>query len=349
MSAPRTKRQFAGAASDPAQRHITSFFTSNGSSSPSYLHNSTSQTSQTHSTTSGSISPTLPPSVQSNLLSVGMRVRKSVPEGYKTESYSAFALWDESGGNRTPTATTTDLENEGRSRANAVSTPRELLPFCGIHKVGGLDTQRETPTPSLSISTSGYHNHSHKPLLSINDAPLDDDDDDDDDLPSLVNSSQESMASSSSGSIACSDLPSSSSAGAGSAKSRKRLFTEEADEAPEVPDRLGAWRNDFDGEVSPRSLAPAGWGNGRVMAVPRKGRLRSKLAGVGLGLGFGAGAYPRSGGGALDLLDQENVMVVEEDAGADAGDFDEAGFLDRDIELGYRDRGWEDEVEMSDV
>jgi hypothetical protein len=60
-----------------------------------------------------------------------MRIRKSVPEGYKTVGPSAFKLWTD---NTTPTA------------IRSASTPskvvgRELLPFCGINKVGGLDTQ----------------------------------------------------------------------------------------------------------------------------------------------------------------------------------------------------------------
>ncbi len=73
MSAPRIKRPYAGAASDPAQRQITSFF-------------------RKTSTDAAAADPpafsaaALPASVQSNLLTVGMRVRKSVPEGYKTAS-----------------------------------------------------------------------------------------------------------------------------------------------------------------------------------------------------------------------------------------------------------------------
>lgn len=63
-----------------------------------------------------------------------MRVRKSVPEGYKTTGPSAFKLW-------------TDNTTPGAARAAAVVSAkpasRELLPFCGINKVGGLDTQPE--------------------------------------------------------------------------------------------------------------------------------------------------------------------------------------------------------------
>lgn len=121
MSNPRVKRPFAGAAVDPAQRQITSFFTTTQSSS-----SSPSEHTETVR------SPDLPAHVQSNLLSVGMRVRKSVPEGYKTKSPSAFKLWTD---NRTHVPKSSPMT----SRA----TSRELLPFCGINKVGGLDTQPE--------------------------------------------------------------------------------------------------------------------------------------------------------------------------------------------------------------
>ncbi|KAI5467888.1 ribonucleotide reductase inhibitor-domain-containing protein [Mariannaea sp. PMI_226] len=125
MSTPRTKRQFAGASADPAQRQITSFFNK----------------STTADTPNGTISrqPELPDSVQANLLSVGMRVRKSVPEGYKTVGPSGFKIWTDN--SAVPATSTTTLSFIARPPTKALS--RELLPFCGINKVGGLDTQPE--------------------------------------------------------------------------------------------------------------------------------------------------------------------------------------------------------------
>lgn len=117
MSTPRTKRPFAGASADPAQRQITSFFNARSASDPAPLD---------------AQKPALPSSVEANLLSVGMRVRKSVPEGYKTEGPSAFKIW-------TDNTTLPIQKTTKRSGARVVS--RELLPFCGINKVGGLDTQ----------------------------------------------------------------------------------------------------------------------------------------------------------------------------------------------------------------
>lgn len=122
MSTPRTKRPFAGSAADPSQRQITSFF---GTASAQDGIADTTVVRQ----------PELPSNVQSNLLSVGMRVRKSVPEGYKTMGNSAFKLWTD---NTKPMAMTTKAMS---SAASSRSTSRELLPFCSINSVGGFDAQ----------------------------------------------------------------------------------------------------------------------------------------------------------------------------------------------------------------
>jgi hypothetical protein len=74
--------------------------------------------------------PVLEPSVQSDLLSVGMRIRKAVPEGYKTHKTALF-------GETTPV-----LSNSPPSNIpSRPSRPMELLPFCGLHKVGGHSVQ----------------------------------------------------------------------------------------------------------------------------------------------------------------------------------------------------------------
>ncbi|KAM3563651.1 hypothetical protein ARSEF4850_002228 [Beauveria asiatica] len=118
-STARVKRPFAGAAADPSQRQITSFFGAQSGAPPVVAETARQQ------------QPALPAHVQSNLLSVGMRVRKSVPEGYKTEGPSAFKLWTD---NTTP--------NAPKIRSNTARVAsRELLPFCGINKVGGFESQ----------------------------------------------------------------------------------------------------------------------------------------------------------------------------------------------------------------
>ncbi|KAJ9155595.1 hypothetical protein NKR23_g1893 [Pleurostoma richardsiae] len=286
MSAPRTKRQFAGAASDASQRHITSFF----NKSPSCPNVTTSSVSSPATISS----PDLPASVQSNLLSVGMRVRKSVPEGYKTGSaYSGFSLWADA-------AASSHHNNNGGTPLSVA--PRELLPFCGIHKVGGLSAQPDfDAAPPLPVDV--FTN----PLPAL------------DDVPGLT-SSQESVESN----VPTICIPPAPlSAGPGVGATRKRGFSEDEDDAgsdaPSLSDRLRVRRGDWlDGEVSPRSLVPAGWENARVMAEPRRrmaGQLQKRAAG-----GVGPGGSGAAGEGlALASLGQENMA---------ADDFDEAEFLD---------------------
>lgn len=235
MSAPRTKRQFAGAASDPAQRRITSFFNSSGAVS-------SSTSSDDHFNRGGGLAAA-DSSVQANLLSVGMRVRKAVPEGYKTNGYSAFSLWDENNNKSSremaaPTKTTYDANGRSRSSgaASGASTPRELLPFCGIHKIGGMDTQKSA-ADDYAFSLPSADN-----LL----------DSMDEEVPGLT-LSQESVESN--------DSIESDTFGS---RTRKRFFADE--ENADFPD--------FD--ASSRSLAPVDPSNGRRMAVPRKGRLAQK-------------------------------------------------------------------------
>ncbi|KAH7362252.1 ribonucleotide reductase inhibitor [Plectosphaerella cucumerina] len=229
MSHPRTKRQFAGAASDPTQRQITSFF------SPSSL-------SPLPSSQNDVEKPVLPDTVQTNLLSVGMRVRKSVPEGYKTGTpYSGFKLWSDA--------------DTSLPMCKAPSGPRrELLPFCGIHSIGGLSSQpsrEEDDLPSLFVE-----DEDGVPGL--------------DDVPGLT-SSQETVDS---------NPPSVT----GSQTGRRKRFFDDAEEddgtlAPRQWSDRSTW---MEGDVSPRSLTPVGWSNSRTIAVPRKqGRRKAGVAVVG--------------------------------------------------------------------
>ena len=264
MSAPRTKRPFAGASSDPAQRQITSFF------GPRSQQNPAAQSSAL-------ATPTLPAHVQANLLSVGMRVRKSVPEGYKTgREYSGFKLW----------ADRNDVSSGGvgglRVDTGAgASSQRELLPFCGIHRVGGLDTQSPFYDEGCEDPFADF-----RPLAVPGV----------DDVPGLT-SSQESNGS------GISNISRPSMAG-----TRKRSFEEDSDRA-EAPVRVWQDREDWlNGEVSPRSLAPTGWGNARAMAVPRKHRLKGAAIAAGAAAAVGYD-WP---------VGQENMV----------DDFEEAQFLD---------------------
>jgi hypothetical protein len=293
MSGPRTKRQFAGAASDPSQRSITSFFTK--TSSPA----DAAQRSSNQAALDG---PALPPQVQTDLLTVGMRVRKAIPEGYKTGgTYSAFTLWAEdtnaaSCAGARPTSTAPS--------AAFTSSMRELEPFCGLNKVGGLAFQ------------PAHNNHNSSASMIA-----------DDDLDSMsgLTSSQDTIASDAS-SIAPSlgmtmAIP--------AAPGRKRIFTSDEDSAAHdahstsLPyrgrfrrscDIQEAWLED---EISPRSLAPPPglWENARVLAVPVPRRAKQ-------------------GGSRGGAAGQENVMVVERGGGQDGNDFEEASFLDYGVVAG---------------
>ncbi|KAK1750217.1 ribonucleotide reductase inhibitor-domain-containing protein [Echria macrotheca] len=279
MSGPRTKRPFAGAASDPSQRQITSFFkttTTTDTSSPSTPSNKSAAPLN---------GPVLPAHVQSNLLSVGMRVRKSVVEGYKTDpsQYSAFALWSDPAA---PTSASSDdaVPVPAYTSSGGGGGARELAPFCGIHKVGGLAVQAHSYSFTGSFSS-----------------------------PS---SSQESNASATSASAAV------------AASTRKRFFVAEDDES-DSDDREGGsgrdssaaaaaaavhggpWRHRdewIEEEISPRSFTPVGWGNARVLAVPKS--QKAKLGG-------------QVGGADLARLGQENMAV---------DDFEETPFLQMDTE-----------------
>lgn len=306
MSAPRTKRQFAGAASDPAQRQITSFF-SKTSSSADTLEQTTP------------LSPPLPAQVQANLLSVGMRIRKSVPEGYKTgKLYSGFSLWVDDSASSMESASISYLPMTGAPPAGStLSSQQELLPFCGIHKVGGLAVQPEVEAPSGLIPLAG----STKPALPIppptagyqqthyiTNIP------EADDIPSLT-SSQDSVLSTDSEPPFLNQASTQPPTGS----SKKRVYTEDTSTSTRTlfGDPAIIWRDRrdwLDGEVSPRSLAPAGWEkNARVMAVPKGVR---KIA---------AGRKHVTSELQTEL-EQENMVAVVASA---PDDFEEAEFLDR--------------------
>jgi hypothetical protein len=69
-----------------------------------------------------------------------MRIRKSVPEGYKTGGYSAFTLFSDNSLPTTPPLST----RRTQPRSTYDNVKRELIPFCGILKVGGLAQQEVT-------------------------------------------------------------------------------------------------------------------------------------------------------------------------------------------------------------
>ncbi|KAI9721286.1 MAG: hypothetical protein M1812_002448 [Candelaria pacifica] len=114
----------------PFQPSITSYF-ARADRDDSYLHPSPLLPFPGTPTPA----PTLPVPVQSSLLNVGMRVRKSVPEGYKTAAYCALG-----------SSTGDSSSSKGPSNSGGVYNSRgrgfaELTPYCGILRTGGYACQ----------------------------------------------------------------------------------------------------------------------------------------------------------------------------------------------------------------
>jgi hypothetical protein len=106
------------------------------------------------------LAPEVPGHVQANLLSVGMRVRKSVPEGYKTHKMSALPSIQ-----TTLSAPSTTITLDVKPPRDPVPDDfvhqRELLPFCGLHKIGGLGFA-DQPTTNIHLY-AGVDATGHRP------------------------------------------------------------------------------------------------------------------------------------------------------------------------------------------
>jgi hypothetical protein len=78
-----------------------------------------------------------------------MRIRKAVPEGYKTHKTAT-----------SPTEARRPAVNPAAaslpSGGGASSTPRELVPFCGLHRVGGLLVQEEQWPAASARERGGF-------------------------------------------------------------------------------------------------------------------------------------------------------------------------------------------------
>ncbi|KAK3934421.1 putative ribonucleotide reductase [Diplogelasinospora grovesii] len=297
MPDTRIKRQFAGAACDPAQRQITAFFEKAPSDSD------VQATSLVPAALNG---PVLPGEVRSNLISVGMRVRKSVPEGYKTTSqYRRLSLFSEDDGSTShPRVNLTSGPALPRASASNNSI-RELAPFCGIHKVGGLGVQSEPRSPSspTSFNTAAFT------------LPTIMEDDDMNSMPSLTSSQGSST---SLFSTAYTATPT---------NDRKRVFIADVDE--EDIEFATAYqgptcRSDnpwLEFEAASRALTANGWQQTRILAVPKSRRGADK-PGAAVDVGV-----------PLAQIGQENVEMTEDD------DFEEATFFD------YQSEGFDMEAE----
>lgn len=113
-------------------------------------------------------SPPLPAETQASLLSVGMRVRKSVPEGYKTHK----TLGTQEIGFPSAAARVAALRPPRMTEGRDTTGTRELVPFCGLHKIGGLGAQ-EMPSSSAPAVMRRDGDEDGVPGLSFSQATLD--------------------------------------------------------------------------------------------------------------------------------------------------------------------------------
>ncbi|KAI7171612.1 hypothetical protein KC316_g10193 [Hortaea werneckii] len=234
----------------PFQPSITSYFDQRAGPSSS---SAASSTNSRRPTTDGAwdaysppiLSPPVPEETQASLLSVGMRVRKSVPEGYKTHKTLGDGMGSVEGGvsrselgSKVPSSSAPAKVGRGRVGSGAGAAARgarELMPFCGLHKVGG-----------LGVSSS------------FGDAREDEEDEEEEDVPGLT-WSQETVGSSQ-GSLKGSGFGIGDGYAGSQTESKKRTYDEEMEE------EMDAYFEGGTGEATEMGQAGVA---GRKIAKPR--------------------------------------------------------------------------------
>lgn len=98
-----------------------------------------------------------------------MRVRKSVPEGYKTHKTLGEAGF--------PFPSTAPISSAPPRPAYSSESSRELAPFCGLHKVGGWAQQQSSfnPPPSsapAALRTANADYDESIPALSMSQSTM---------------------------------------------------------------------------------------------------------------------------------------------------------------------------------
>ncbi|KAF2430951.1 hypothetical protein EJ08DRAFT_733712 [Tothia fuscella] len=176
----------------PFQPPITSFFSRGDRDVTPY--------GQRHIPSSSSAPPLQGPvlsnAVQASLLSVGMRIRKAVPEGYKTHKTlgyndgstsvrGAAAVGGVLGENVNANVSGGGGGGYGFGYGFGYGRQGELMPYCGLHKVGGLGVQQQQrgvdaqggidifadETPFMSSQESNFSNVSTESAPALSRAP----------------------------------------------------------------------------------------------------------------------------------------------------------------------------------
>jgi hypothetical protein len=96
-----------------------------------------------------------------------MRVRKSVPEGYKTHKTMHTEEF--------PFPSTAPANAAAARPVYNTTNSRELAPFCGLHKIGGLSSQKSFDAPPSSAPPAfptGRDSSSSMPGLSMSQTTL---------------------------------------------------------------------------------------------------------------------------------------------------------------------------------
>lgn len=171
------------------QPPITNFFTS------TLEEESTGLSHNSYSTPTNTPTPALPTNILSLLIGVGARVRKSVPEGYKTEQKKVTQY-------TIPAPAQSRRVTASRSiQSHPTQVYAELEPFCGLHKIGNYAVQT-FPRPieeyqntvhvdeleTISIPNSSQESTSSSFSTNLNKRSYDADieEDDDIDFPATV-------------------------------------------------------------------------------------------------------------------------------------------------------------------
>ncbi|PYH45805.1 uncharacterized protein BP01DRAFT_356442 [Aspergillus saccharolyticus JOP 1030-1] len=170
------------------QPPITNYFTSSPSSFSSFSshnnnddhpHNQTPhQTYNHYSTSTSSPTPTLAPKYQSSLLSVGMRIRKAIAEGYKTHATSLPSLEKPGVYRPSPTRDITNDEGDAFSlpaSSQDSSTSSDSAMDVNVHmwsgkKRGFADVEVDV---ELGCGETGYYAH-HSGTTPSSDSEMED-------------------------------------------------------------------------------------------------------------------------------------------------------------------------------
>jgi len=117
-----------------------------------------------------SFAPPLADPVQSQLMNMGMRIRKSVPEGYKTHKTMPPSSAPNQPSSKHNLYSSSQTNPASSAPATLYQKPDELTPMCGLDKIGGYASQPlslPTSTPELDNTQSTIASVTSQALSSV--------------------------------------------------------------------------------------------------------------------------------------------------------------------------------------